>query len=126
MSLLYRIMTRRTFLKMNAQLPIFVAGFQTMGVTGVGLLQPPCTGTAYGSGEYGEGCYSGYCVPIGDVYPDVPDGIVDIQDVMAIASRWRMTDEDPDWNSRYDLNGDGIITVVDIMMAVVHWGETCS
>ena len=50
---------------------------------------------------------------------------VDVEDIMRVASRWRMTDEDPDWEARYDLNGDGIITVVDIMLVVVHWGETC-
>ena len=32
-----------------------------------------------------------------------------------VASRWRTTDDDPDWDPRYDLDGDGIITVVDIM-----------
>jgi hypothetical protein len=25
----------------------------------------------------------------------------------------------------YDLDGNGIITVVDIMKVAVHWGETC-
>ena len=51
--------------------------------------------------------------------------IVDVADIMEVASRWRMTDDDPDWDPRYDLNGDGIITVVDIMLVVAHWGETC-
>jgi hypothetical protein len=36
-----------------------------------------------------------------------------------------MTDGDPDWEARYDLDGDGIITVVDIMLVVAHWGEPC-
>jgi len=35
------------------------------------------------------------------------------------------TDDDPDWDTRYDLDGDGIITVVDIMKVVAHWGESC-
>ncbi len=126
MSLFNRIMTRRAFLKLNLQLSVLMASFQAKLLTIPAVLRAPCPGTAYGSGLYGQGCYSGYCVPIGDVFPEVPDGIVDIQDIMAIASHWRMTDEDPDWDPRYDLNGDGIITVVDIMMAVVHWGETCS
>jgi len=50
---------------------------------------------------------------------------VDVADIQQVASRWRMTDEDPEWDPRYDLNGDGIITVVDIMLVVAHWGETC-
>jgi len=48
-----------------------------------------------------------------------------VVDVQQVASRWRMTDADSDWDPRYDLNGDGIITVVDIMLVVAHWGETC-
>jgi hypothetical protein len=54
------------------------------------------------------------------------NGSVDVADIMQVANRWRMTDEDPDWEARYDLNGDGIITVVDIMLVVAHWGESCS
>ena len=53
------------------------------------------------------------------------DGEVNIDDVMQVASRWRATDDDPDWDGRYDLDGDGIITVVDIMKVVAHWGKTC-
>ncbi len=54
-----------------------------------------------------------------------PDGQVNVADAMQVASRWRMTSADPDWEARYDLNDDGIITVLDIMLVVVHWGETC-
>ena len=62
------------------------------------------------------------CVLLGDFDPN---GRVDVADIMEVASRWRMTDEDTDWDPRYDLNSDGIITVVDIMLVVVHWGDTC-
>jgi hypothetical protein len=51
--------------------------------------------------------------------------VVNVADIMRVADRWRMVDTDPDWNPRYDLNGDGIITVVDIMLVVKYWGETC-
>ena len=54
-----------------------------------------------------------------------PDGQVNIADVMQVANRWRMTSADPDWQAYYDLNSDEIITVVDIMLVVVHWGESC-
>ncbi|MBM4466087.1 MAG: M28 family peptidase [Chloroflexi bacterium] len=53
------------------------------------------------------------------------DCIVDIADIMEIASRWHTTDADPDWDTMYDLDGDGIITVVDIMIVAADWGETC-
>ncbi len=53
------------------------------------------------------------------------DGVVTIEDVLFVASRWRMTDTDPDWDPRYDLNGDGIITVVDIMLVVAQWACGC-
>lgn len=53
------------------------------------------------------------------------DREITVADIMLVASRWRMTDEDPDWEARYDLNGDGIITVVDIMKVAANWGKTC-
>ena len=62
------------------------------------------------------------CVLLGDFTCDCD---VDVQDIQEVASRWRMTDTDPDWDAHYDLNGDGIINVVDIMLVSAHWGETC-
>jgi len=53
------------------------------------------------------------------------NGEVDVQDIMQVASRWRMTNADLDWDAHYDLNGDGIITIVDIMLVVANWGEHC-
>ena len=50
---------------------------------------------------------------------------VDVADIMEVAGRWRMTDDEPDWDPRYDLNHDGIITVVDIMLVAAHWGDSC-
>ena len=50
---------------------------------------------------------------------------VDITDIMEVASRWHTTDADPDWDALYDLDGDGVITVVDIMIVAVNWGATC-
>jgi transglutaminase-like putative cysteine protease len=54
------------------------------------------------------------------------NGVVDIQDVQQVASRWRTTDDDPAWDPSYDLDDDGIITVVDIMLVVAHWGKSCT
>ncbi len=50
---------------------------------------------------------------------------VDIADIMQVANRWHMTDADPGWDARYDLDGDGEIDIVDIMIVAVDWGETC-
>jgi hypothetical protein len=50
---------------------------------------------------------------------------VTVQDIQQVASRWRMTEADDDWDPWYDLNDDAIITVVDIMLVAAHWGETC-
>ncbi|MFQ5858938.1 MAG: nitroreductase family protein [Anaerolineae bacterium] len=50
---------------------------------------------------------------------------VDVEDIMEVASRWHTTDADPDWDALYDLDGDGIITIVDIMIVAVNWGATC-
>jgi hypothetical protein len=62
------------------------------------------------------------CILFGDFDSN---GQVDVLDIQWVASRWRMTDDDPDWDARYDLNGDGIITVVDIMLVAAHWDERC-
>ena len=50
---------------------------------------------------------------------------VDVADIQQVASRWRMKDTDPGWDAWYDLDGDGDTDVVDIMLTVVHWGESC-
>jgi surface antigen len=49
-------------------------------------------------------------------------GIIDVADIMEVASCWRSTD--PECAS-YDLDGDGDIDVADIMKVVACWGETC-
>ena len=51
--------------------------------------------------------------------------VVNVVDIQEVATRWHMTDTDPDWNPRYDLDNDGTINIVDIMLVAVHWGETC-
>jgi len=49
-------------------------------------------------------------------------GIIDVADIMEVASCWRSTDLEC---ASYDLDGDGDIDVVDIMKVVACWGETC-
>ena len=49
--------------------------------------------------------------------------LVDVADVMKVASRWRCKCWDSCYDPRYDTDGDGDIDIVDIMLVVVHWGE---
>ncbi len=80
-------------------------------------------------------CSATYELTIATIPGDViADCQVDISDIMQVASRWRLnaTNPDPDndpttpnYETLFDLDGDGIITVVDIMKVVAHWGETC-
>ena len=53
------------------------------------------------------------------------DCVVDIADIMQVASHWRCRCGDACYDPRYDLDGDCDIDIVDIMKVVVHWGETC-
>ena len=49
-------------------------------------------------------------------------GLVDVQDMMQVANRWRAHLGDPIYDTRYDLDRDGDIDVVDIMLVTVQWG----
>jgi hypothetical protein len=53
-------------------------------------------------------------------YDFQPPAGVGIEDVMVVANLWGQLAGPP-----YDCDGDGVITVVDIMCVVIHWGETC-
>lgn len=63
------------------------------------------------------------------------DGVVDLDDIVAVAVRWPLTITDPDpdnnpatpnYEPLYDLNSDGAITVIDIMMVSGRWQQSCS
>jgi hypothetical protein len=53
------------------------------------------------------------------------DCVVDIVDIMLVASCWSTSAGDPGYEVRYDMDGDGDIDIVDIMLVAVHWGEAC-
>jgi len=53
------------------------------------------------------------------------DCIVDVVDIMEVADRWRCRSEDECYDPCYDVDGDGDIDIVDIMLVVVHWGDAC-
>jgi hypothetical protein len=44
---------------------------------------------------------------------------------MAVASRWRCALGEYCYEALYDLNGNGLIDVVDITTTVSHWGWSC-
>ena len=50
---------------------------------------------------------------------------MNVADVMQVANRWRCRTGDGCYDDDYDLDKDGDIDVVDIMLVVVHWGESC-
>jgi len=45
---------------------------------------------------------------------------VDAADLQAVAARWRQPAGWP-----YDLDGDGVVSVADIMRVAAAWGNTC-
>ena len=55
-------------------------------------------------------------------------------DIQAVAARWRLTAADPDpdadpstpnYGAAFDQDGDGVITVADIMRVAAAWGNEC-
>jgi len=63
------------------------------------------------------------------------DGGVDVDDIQAVASRWRTSCANPDpdndsatpnYDSLYDVDGDCDIDIADIMKVAADWGETCT
>jgi hypothetical protein len=53
------------------------------------------------------------------------DCIVDVGDVQAVAGAWRCAEGDDCYRSRYDVDEDGRITVIDLMQVVAQWGWSC-
>ena len=91
-----------------------------------GSLSQLAIGIAEGSNYRVE---SGYwygpitCIVFGDLDCDCE---VEVDDILQVASRWRAKEGDPDYAPYYDLNHDGIINIVDIMLVAAHWGESCA
>lgn len=53
------------------------------------------------------------------------NGVVDVFDIMLVASRWRCQRGEDCYVEYCDLNGDGRIDIVDIMIVAACWGEKC-
>ena len=58
---------------------------------------------------------------VGDINAD---GIVDIEDIYAIALTYGTTPGQPGYKPNQDINWDGIIDIEDIYTAALHYGET--
>jgi len=62
------------------------------------------------------------------------DGQVDVNDIMAVVTRFRLTAANPDpdndpntpnYEARFDPTGDGLITMLDVMAVATYWGQPC-
>jgi hypothetical protein len=51
--------------------------------------------------------------------------MINVSDIMKVAANWRCRLGDGCYNENYDLDKDGDIDIVDIMLVAIHWGETC-
>jgi hypothetical protein len=51
--------------------------------------------------------------------------VINISDIMKVAANWRCRLGNACYNENYDLDKDGDIDIVDIMLVVKHWGERC-
>lgn len=81
-------------------------------------------------------CSATYELIIATIPGDViADCRVDIQDLQAVANRWRLNavNSDPDgdfttpnYETRFDLDRDGDVDIEDIMIVAAHLGELCS
>ena len=50
---------------------------------------------------------------------------VTVIDIMQVAARWGLTDQDAGWDARYDLVGNGVIDIYDVQQVAGQWRETC-
>jgi hypothetical protein len=81
------------------------------------------------------GCSATYELTIATTPGDViADCRVDVADLQAVASRWRLSaaNPDPDGNvttpnseTRFDLDRDGDGDIVDVLRVAARWGERC-
>lgn len=55
----------------------------------------------------------------------VCDCVVDVSDIQAIADAWRCRDGDGCYDTRHDVDGDNVVTVVDVMKVAAAWDWAC-
>lgn len=64
--------------------------------------------------------------PVGDVSGitlGLPDGRVDMRDVAYLITLFQTTPSSPTWNPHADLNGDSIVNMREITIAIVHFNQ---
>ena len=93
------------------------------------MWQAPADGTYYVMVKHWNpnvgGCGTSYDLSVTLLGDFEPNCIVDVADIMQVASRWRSRIGDTSYDPTYDLDGDGDIDVVDIMKVAANWGERC-
>ena len=57
--------------------------------------------------------------PLGDINGD---GIVDIYDLILVASAYGSTPADPNWNPDSDINGDFAVDIYDLILVAAQYG----
>ncbi len=80
-------------------------------------------------------CSATYELTVSTIPGDViADCQVDVMDLQAVAERWQLSEANPDpdsdletpnYETRFDLNRDGVITVIDIQLVLAQWGQVC-
>jgi hypothetical protein len=69
-----------------------------------------------------SGSYNGPAMP----WDVNQDGKINILDIAAVAQALFSTPETPNWNPRADLNGDGVVNIVDLTIDAIHLSEEYS
>ncbi len=64
----------------------------------------------------------GPCAILADV---TLDGAVDVQDVAATAAEWRLQVGDPDWDPWFDIDGNQIVNIRDVVLVAKDIGSPC-
>ncbi|MGB3221115.1 MAG: hypothetical protein WBD79_27240, partial [Anaerolineae bacterium] len=55
----------------------------------------------------------------------VPPSTIGVEDIQAIGAHWGETSSSLSWDPQFDLDQDGNIDMVDIMIVAGAWGLTC-
>jgi hypothetical protein len=53
------------------------------------------------------------------------NGRVEASDFTALIGGWRLPDDDPGWDPRFDLNGTGALDLRGVQQATSRWRQVC-
>lgn len=110
-------------------------GLSTPGASSYRWTVPNTTGDTYCvrvKGQAPDGSASSYstgqafAITGGACYDFVPPAGVGAEDIQYIAGRWGRVSNDPDWDPSLDLDGDGVIGLLDVMRVGTTWNLPCS